>query len=58
MHRYDEGNYYPMTGHLENVGEGDAAFKKINIGWNVNKFSQFGITAGTHEYIYVFNQVL
>eukprot|EP01134_Creolimax_fragrantissima_P001953 CFRG1953T1 len=34
LHRYDHGDFYPGTGAVEEVGEGDGEGLSVNIAWN------------------------
>lgn len=37
LHRYDDGKFYPASGHPNRTGKGNANGFNINIGWNVTK---------------------
>ncbi len=51
IHRYDQGNFYPGTGHPYSVGTGRGRGFNINIGWN-------GPGAGDAEYLAAFHQLI
>lgn len=51
LHRYDHGNFYPGTGHIENVGRGAGEGYNINIAWN-------GGGTGDAEYMMAFDDVI
>ena len=34
LHRYDQGNFYPGTGHPTTIGTGSGAGYNLNVGWN------------------------
>ena len=42
IHRYDNGSFYPGTGHPATVGVGSGTGYNVNIGWNqVNLLCNF-----------------
>ncbi|KRX03868.1 hypothetical protein PPERSA_04746 [Pseudocohnilembus persalinus] len=53
IHKYDNGLYFPKTGHPQDVGQNEGKGYNVNIGWN----TQQNLIPGTDEYIYVFEQI-
>jgi hypothetical protein len=50
LDRYDNGNFFPGSGHVEEVGYGAAAGTNVNVAWN-------GPGAGDGDYLAAFTRV-
>lgn len=51
LHRYDDGDFYPGSGHPEDVGSGAGAGFSVNVGWPHHNI-------GDAEYMMAFHQVV
>lgn len=54
IHRYDDSNFYPRSGHPENIGKEEGKYFNINVGWNVKD----SIIPGYDEYVYAYDRLL
>lgn len=54
VHRYDDGNFFPGTGGIEETGEGDGKGYNVNIGFN----GALDPPMGDAEYLAVFRTVV
>ena len=57
MHKFNYGNFYPMSknGHFSKIGEGSGKGYNINIPFNcfIDKDTDKNVAYGTDEMIYV-----